>query len=127
MERYDGVAYRVIKKLQRFGKFPKDVDILIVSAMYGIIPHDKPIPNYNLRMTPERALEQAKENRTIMSRFLKDGCYRQVFISAGKDYLLSLEPFDGWKAATLVSTNRGAIGVQLRLLKDWLLHGHRTK
>jgi predicted RNA-binding protein len=126
IDRYDGVAYRVVKRLQRLGQYPEDVDLLIVSAKYGVIPHNYPILTYDLRMTPERALEQAKQNRCILTRFLKHHRYSEVFISAGEDYLSALEPFDAWRGAARVVTNKGKIGLQLKGLKMWLLQARRA-
>lgn len=121
IDRYDGVAYRVVKRLQCLGQYPEDVDLVIISAKYGVIPHDQPIPTYDLRMTPERAREQAAENRNILARLLENASYREVFISAGKNYLLALEPFDAWRGTVRVRTNKGKIGLQLKGLKMWLL------
>ena len=36
IERYDGVNFRVIKKLGRQSRLLKNLDILIISAKYGI-------------------------------------------------------------------------------------------
>lgn len=44
IERYDGVNYRVIHKLQREGRFPKNVDVKILSAKFGLIDAQTPIP-----------------------------------------------------------------------------------
>jgi hypothetical protein len=121
IERYDGVAYRVVKRLQRLGEYPVDVDLLILSAKYGLIRHDHPIHNYDLRMTSERALEHANATHIFMRQCLSGGCYSEVFISAGKDYVLALEPFDSWRGGIAVSTNKGKIGIQLKTLKEWLL------
>jgi hypothetical protein len=121
IDRYDGVAYRVVKRLQRLGQYPDDVDLIIVSAKYGVIPHDHPIPDYDLRMTPERAREQADQNREFLTGLLKRHSYGEVFISAGKDYLLALEPFDAWQQGTRVRVNAGTLGLQLKKLRAWLL------
>jgi hypothetical protein len=110
-----------VKRLQRLGQYPEDVDLIIVSAKHGVIPHDLPIPAYDLRMSPERALKQAPENRTLLKRFLKGRCYSEVFISVGKDYSLALEPHDAWCGTASVIVNEGRIGLQLRGLKRWLL------
>ena len=115
------MAYRVVKRLQRLGRYPEDVDLLIVSAKYGIIRPDQPIPAYDLRMTPERAMEQAGQNRTFLTGFLKSSSYSEVFISAGKDYLLAIEPSAAWCGAVNVTVNMGRIGCQLKKLKGWLL------
>ena len=97
------------------------MDIFIVSAKFGLIKHDTPIPNYDLQMTPELAQMQVQANRTILGRLLGTGSYDEVFITAGKDYLVALEPFECWQGATKVTTNKGRIGVQLNSLKHWLL------
>jgi hypothetical protein len=121
IDRYDGVAYRVIKRLQRLGQYPEDVDVVIVSAKYGLITSEKLIQNYDQRMTTERALEQVEDNRVMLAQLLGSNDYKEVFISAGRTYLLALEPFDVWRGSVLVTVNRGKIGVQLKGLKEWLL------
>lgn len=55
IERYDGVAFRVVKRLLRIVQFPPDVDVMILSAKYGLIGQDEPIGDYDLQMTPELA------------------------------------------------------------------------
>ncbi len=121
IERYDGVAFRVVKRLRRLGRYPHNVDVLIVSAKYGLIRHDQPIDNYDLRMTPERALEQVEQNRAILRQLVDSSYYSEVFVSVGKVYLMALEPFDAWQGSVIVTVNSGKIGVQLRSLKQWLL------
>ena len=121
IERYDGVVFRVVKRLMRLSQYPDDVDLLIVSAKYGLIKHDQRIQNYDLRMTPELAMKQAEQNRVMLHEAVKLGRYSDVFVSAGKVYLLAVEPFSAWQGATVVTVNRGKIGVQLRSLKQWLL------
>jgi hypothetical protein len=121
LERYDGVAFRVVKRLQRLGQYPDDVDLIIVSAKYGVIPHDRPIPDYDLRMTPDLAAKQAGENRRFLKRFLKRRAYSEVFFSAGRDYLLALDPYDAWQSVAPVMVNKGKIGLQLKELKEWLM------
>ena len=121
IERYDGVAYRVLKRLQRLGQYPADVDVMIVSAKYGLIESERPIQNYDLRMTPQLALKQAEANRAGLRRLIQSNDYKEAFISAGKTYLLALEPFDTWRGSVMVTVIGGKIGVQLKLLKEWLL------
>jgi hypothetical protein len=126
IDRYDGVAYRVVKRLQRLGQYPEDVDLLIISAKYGLIPHDQPIPAYDLRLTPERALEMANPARDYLIRFLNRSPYSEVFVSAGKDYLLALAPISAWQGRIKVTRNKGTIGVQLKALKSWLLQARQS-
>lgn len=127
LERYDGVAYRVVKKLRREGRFPDDVDVLILSAKFGLIQSDQPIPDYDVRMTAERAQEQVVQNRQLLAGLLRGGAYDEVFISAGRNYSPALEPFDTWRGSAAVATNKGKIGVQLKSLKSWLLSGENVR
>lgn len=126
IQRYDGVAFRVVKKLLREGRFPDDVDVLILSARFGLIESDHPIPDYDVRMTSERAREQSEENRNVLGRLLASDSFSEVFISAGRDYSPALEPFEAWRGAATVTTNKGKIGVQLKSLKGWLLSGEHV-
>jgi cytoplasmic iron level regulating protein YaaA (DUF328/UPF0246 family) len=43
IERYDGVNFRILKKLQREHAFPHDLDVLILSAKYGLLSPETPI------------------------------------------------------------------------------------
>src|SRR5260370_42399590 len=91
IERYDGVAYRVVKRLLRLGQFPEDVDILILSTKYRLIGRDHPIQDYDLRMTPPLARQQAEKNSTYLSRGLSARNYGQALVFARKAYLLPLD------------------------------------
>src|SRR5437588_679420 len=56
---YDGALYRVLKKL--FREHPAaatSVDVLIVSAKYGVVRPDERITTYDLRLTPALARRQ---------------------------------------------------------------------
>jgi len=55
IDRYDGVYYKVIKKLRREDKLPENLDIVIISAKYGFLKPDDLIENYDMRMDEERA------------------------------------------------------------------------
>jgi hypothetical protein len=57
MERYDGVHFRVLRKAQREGYWPENLDMLILSAKYGLLDLDTVIEHYDLRMTSEQALQ----------------------------------------------------------------------
>ena len=127
MDRYDGVAYRVVKKLRRLGEFPQDVDVMILSAKYGLIEGEEPIHDYDLRMTAELAQEQAERNRDALRRRMESGEYSEVFISTGKVYLLALEPLGAWQGGVRVVTNCARIGCQLKAMKGWLVQHSRRE
>ena len=66
INRYDGPAYRTLRKLEREGRFPENLDIVIISAKYGLLHYEQLIENYDQRMTPERASRIASKD-TIRS------------------------------------------------------------
>jgi hypothetical protein len=42
LERYDGVHFRVLRKARREGYWPEKLNVLIVSARYGLLELDTP-------------------------------------------------------------------------------------
>ncbi len=57
IERYDGVNFRVLQKATREGYLSENLDMLILSAKYGLIEANTPIESYDLKMTKQRAQE----------------------------------------------------------------------
>jgi hypothetical protein len=116
----------VVKRLEREGQFPDDVDILILSAQHGLIrPHHK-ISFYDLRMTKELASQQAARNRSILRAALCDNKHCEVFVMAGKEYLAALVPITTWLPMGVTLTMaEGGIGRKLQRLKAWLLEKAR--
>lgn len=118
---YDGVAYRVVKRVQRCGQFPADVDIVIISAKYGVIGPQEYIESYDLRMNANIAKTQAPENRADLRNILLRTNYREVFVIAGETYIMSLEPLESWLIpGTLFGIAEGGIGKKNAALKAWL-------
>jgi hypothetical protein len=54
LERYDGPAFRVLRRFLR-SRAPDPPEVLILSAEHGLIPRDLPIAAYDRKMTPARA------------------------------------------------------------------------
>ena len=55
IERYDGGNFRVLRKAMREGYWPQNMDVLILSAKYGLINASTFIADYDQRMNRERA------------------------------------------------------------------------
>jgi hypothetical protein len=103
--------------------------VLILSAEFGLIPADHPIPDYDRRMTPARAdalrpaaLEQLR--RAIACAppgGPQGGWHLRLFLGLGKDYLRVIA---GWESLlppeTEVQLATGPPGRRLRQLRDWL-------
>src|SRR5262249_4808363 len=120
IERYDGPAFRVVRKCQR--ESPGGLlETFILSARFGLIPGDFPIPKYNQR------LKQADYSRlrslisTQLVRVLNEGQPDRVFVSVGREYWSLLEeplrreiPYEKLFIAT------GAIGGRVSKLVHWL-------
>jgi hypothetical protein len=122
LERYDGVAYRVIRRWQQDHRVRADqIAILILSARYGLIRADTCIPTYNDRMTIAQATALRPQVRRALEEHLTaHGPHRATCISLGQDYwkALDLEPF--LDRLGVITRTEGGIGVQLHQLKGWL-------
>jgi len=120
-ELYDGVAFRVLKRLERDGLFPDNVDVLILSALYGLIKPDDLIEFYDQRMTKEIALKQAPGNIAKLRNAVEHNRYRSIFINAGQNYLIALQPLEDWlPPAAQLFIAKGRIGQRLKQMKWWL-------
>ncbi len=123
IERYDGVNFRVLRKAMREGYWPGNLDVLILSAKYGLIKLDTPIENYNLKMTRKRALTLQSKVSRALDILLEQTHYSTIFVNLGSDYLASLE---GSKRMNFLSDiviyATGGIGVKMSTMKKWLHH-----
>jgi hypothetical protein len=92
--------------------------IRILSAEFGLIPANKPIHNYDRRMTAERADDLRPLVAAAMYKVVGRYQPAEIFICAGKTYLRAL---DGLAEKGLpVLTARGGQGGKLAALKAWL-------
>lgn len=119
MQRYDGGAYRVIKKLQREQSFPPDVQIKIVSARFGLIDSETEIPYYELRMNRDLASKLGRQTATEANTYFNRQKYSEIYIDAGGYYQTSLSNFlEGYDCP--VTLAKGRIGERLHALRNWL-------
>jgi predicted RNA-binding protein len=115
IELYDGPFYRVLRK-----NMPNNLDILILSAKYGLIRQNDTISNYDQKMTIERAKELANEIEIKLINALKNNNYKEVFVNLGKTYMLALERGKRVLNKQNVYWATGEIGERLHQLKNWL-------
>jgi len=122
LERYDGVNYRVIKKLKRSGKFPKNLDIVIISVKYGFLRAMDLIGYYELLMTEQQALKLRFDVLNELEEFFKDKNYEEIFVNLGKTYLLAIDGFERFlPEKTKVVYAEGGIGQKMKEMKEWLV------
>ena len=68
IERYDGPAFRVLRRFLRdAAPALQDVDVFVLSARYGLIAADTPVHDYDQRMTPARAAQLHQTAETTLS------------------------------------------------------------
>ncbi|MEM0134598.1 MAG: hypothetical protein QXU18_05135 [Thermoplasmatales archaeon] len=112
---YNGPTFKVIRKANL-----QNIDILIISANYGLIESDFKISTYNRRMTKKRALELRNEVSAGLERSLASGIYEEAFLELGKDYMNSVM-IDAFNYPQIKFTfDSGTIGARLHNLKTWL-------
>lgn len=89
IERYDGPIYRVLRKAKKEGFWPDQLEILIVSAEYGLIKADELIDFYDRKMTPARAEELRPRLAEELEAKLANSEYR-IWVNLGQLYLSTL-------------------------------------
>lgn len=122
LERYDGVYFRVLRKARRVGYWPAKVDVLIVSAKYGLLEEDTPIPHYDVRMTREQATRLRPLVVPPLVERIASRTYTEIFLNMGKTYHMAL---DGWDVSLThditVLYAKGGIGQKASQMRTWLL------
>src|SRR5262245_57068777 len=82
LERYDGPAFRTLRAfLRNDPDRASTLDLLILSAEFGLIAGDTPIPVYNRCMTSSRALWLRSQVRSRLMQQLADQCYTSTLIN----------------------------------------------
>lgn len=119
-ERYDGQSYRIIRKAIREGCFPDNLDILIISAKFGLLSWDAEIKDYNQLMSKEQAHKLRPSIQKNLESFLVDRDYDKLFINMGATYLETLEGFDWRKHFSEKIQAEGRIGEKSSQMKSWV-------
>ena len=92
IDRYDGPAFRVLRKyLDNCTDPAQEPDVFVLSAEFGLISGSKQIPDYDRQMTRKRAEELRKQVRRVFEQQIAGSDYKELFVSAGKVYLLTLD------------------------------------
>lgn len=122
IERYKGVWYGVINRLKREGTFPSNLDVLIISAKYGLIRSDHLIEDYDRRMDVSRARELNDSAIGKLKENLKNTEYESMLINLGKDYMEAIRGFEETVPDSVtVPILSGPLGTRNRELRNWIL------
>lgn len=121
IDRYDGPAFRLLRRFrEQISELP---DVFVLSARYGFIHYEEPIPDYDQRMTPQRARElQPQISRTLRhiveSSALGKKSDTDILLCLGKLYSDALKA--SMPAGVLYECAEGSMGKRLSKLKQWL-------
>jgi len=120
IERYDGPTFRLLRRFLR-EKPSAALDIYILSAKFGLIPSDYPIPDYDEKMTRDRSRQLQPLVIAKLKNILNAKPYQQLCICLGRDYFLALDKYDMLiKSGLVVRIATGSLGKKLATLHDWL-------
>jgi hypothetical protein len=122
--RYDGGQYRVLRKAKREGYWSNNLDVLILSAKYGLIEADMQIANYEQRMNRKRASELKPQIEQDLKAYARKSAYKEVYIDLGQNYLSATEGLTEFFTDSQITFARGRIGERLGQLKGWLMQKH---
>ena len=117
LDRYDGPAYRVLRRFLRDHQWPEDVSIAVLSAKYGLFGILKGIRQYDQKMDPSTARARAFECSTVLEKW--GASHRSVHVSLGKDYMPAVQPGLN-RLGIEFEIFPGGIGAKLRQLKAFL-------
>lgn len=124
IDRYDGPAFRVLRRYLRQRSDPA-LEVHVLSAGFGLIPGDRPIPFYDRPMTAPRATAlQSCIGRELARIGLRPGTEPMtpatLLVVAGNAYLSALTsaaPRGGFPERCVA---QGGQGKKLAALHDWL-------
>jgi len=116
---YHGPNYLSLKKMIRNNQFPPDVQIMIVSAKYGMIFPDQIIEYYDQKMTLGRADDLKKELRKRIETYLEEKEFKGIFINLGKPYMQSLELVKFPTGVPIIKA-KGKIGEKRADMLNWI-------
>lgn len=120
IERYDGVNFRVLRKLKREDVWLDNLDVLIISAKYGLLKDSDDIEYYEQKMTRERAIElQDSVNRKLCA-ILRDKEYQEIFVNLGKSYLPVLGNGEALADRKVIYAS-GGIGRKMAQMREWIV------
>lgn len=120
LDRYDGPAFRLVRKWMSETKARSFLDIKVISAKYGLLDAEDNIPYYDEKMTSGRAVELEKTVSEQLKKLVQQNDYRGIYCDLGNAYLRVL-PNDFIKSNELVKIAKGRVGERLRSLKTWLV------
>lgn len=123
IDRYDSTPFRMLRKTLSQLTDEQRPTVLILSATFGLITADHPIPDYNQRMTPDQAKRLLPQVEGTLERLLFNITYTHTLFHMGKHYFAAIHE-SIWRIAYhlgTISFTSGGIGMQMSQCKHWLI------
>lgn len=115
---YDGVVYRVLKKrLGPRNNWPVWLDLLIVSAKYGVIRPDRRIQSYDQTL-PVR--DRQGRWAGVLRRLVAGDDYRFIHVNLGRAYQAAIGDVAGLFPEAEVMAASGGIGQRAAQTAAWV-------
>lgn len=114
---YDGVNFRVLRKVLLERGWPPGLQIKILSAKYGLIDARTPIEPYDQRLDKDAA---ARINARTLAQLTNVASPAAVFVNLGKDYLPAVDGLEGVFPGSEITFAEGPIGMKMSAMKRWL-------
>ncbi len=115
------MTFRVLQKLRREGCWPARLDLLILSAKYGMIVGPTPIEDYDLEMTSARAVQVRHQVMQVLQEQARSSQYSEVYVDVGKAYRQALCQLESLFPNATLTVAEGRIGERLSQLRTWIL------
>ena len=121
IERYNGPLFFVLRRfLRECPRQAKQLDVYILSAVYGLIPGDFPTAWYDQKINASRVAELQSQVNTKFSDIRRDN-YASICFVLGRTYL---KAFEGVQNLAPTHTEPiviyGTMGKKQTQLKKWL-------
>lgn len=122
IERYDGPMYRMLRRVRRDGLWPEDTRVLILSAEFGLLDAEQPIPDYDRLLDAERASEISRAVARALDERLRELRPTEVAAALTQRYLPLVQPVLAHLPGGIVLRRiTGRPGEMMSQVKRWLL------
>lgn len=99
---------------------PKDLEILIVSARFGLIGLEEKIPYVDQIMTFENAQKLRKGFLGKLKAKFDHRKYSEIFVNLGAVYAESIKGFENFVDAKVTYAS-GTLGKRVKQMTQWIL------
>lgn len=111
--------------MEREVGLPKDLEVLILSAKYGLICPNQLIEEYDECITPSKIKDLKPHIEDRLSDFFNHHLPREIFCCLGKQYLEAI--YGNLESTEIaISIAQGRIGEKLAITRHWVLNELRS-